>query len=178
MKTPISHLSDLSACREATDWVKSTKCKSLESAWLKCERVDWMLWYVGKKAGPVGSESRIKLVLIACECAELVLPIFEKEYPKDDRPRKAIEAARAYALKPSEETRVAANAAANAAAPASSLASFHAASLAVAHAAALAASNAASLAASNSSSSASISSHLRLVSSAAILLGSVIKCLT
>jgi len=81
MKTPITHLSDLSACREAVDWVKSTKCRSLESAWLKCERADWLLWYVGKKAGP---------------CAELVLPIFEKEYPKDDRPRKAIEAARAF----------------------------------------------------------------------------------
>jgi hypothetical protein len=111
MKTPISHLTDLYACRDAVEWVKSTKCRSLESAWLKCARADWMLWYAGKKAGPVGSESRLKLVLIACECAELVLPIFEKAYPKDDRPRKAIEAARAYALNPSKETAYAANAA-------------------------------------------------------------------
>ena len=97
MKTPISHLTDLDACRDAVEWVKVSKCRSLETAWLKCERADWMIWYAGKKAGPVGSESRLKLVLIACECAELVLPIFEKAYPKDDRPRKAIEAARAYA---------------------------------------------------------------------------------
>lgn len=35
--------------------------------------------------------------LFAADCAERVLPIFEKEYPNDDRPRKAIEAARACA---------------------------------------------------------------------------------
>ena len=35
--------------------------------------------------------------LFAADCAERVLPIFEKERPHDDRPRKAIEAARAYA---------------------------------------------------------------------------------
>jgi len=36
-------------------------------------------------------------VLWAADCAEHVLPYFEKEYPKDDRPRKAIEAGRAWA---------------------------------------------------------------------------------
>lgn len=35
--------------------------------------------------------------LFACECAERVLPIFERERPDDDRPRKVIEAARKYA---------------------------------------------------------------------------------
>jgi len=64
MKTPISHLTDLDACSDAVIWVKSTKCRSLESAWLKCDRADWMLWYAGKKAGPVGSESSLKLVLM------------------------------------------------------------------------------------------------------------------
>jgi hypothetical protein len=34
--------------------------------------------------------------LYAADCAERVLPIFEKERPDDDRPRKVIEAARAY----------------------------------------------------------------------------------
>ncbi len=37
------------------------------------------------------------LVLWAADCAEHVLPYFEKEYPKDDRPRKAIEVARSWA---------------------------------------------------------------------------------
>ncbi len=34
--------------------------------------------------------------LFAADCAERVLPIFEKEHPGDDRPRKAIAAVRAY----------------------------------------------------------------------------------
>ena len=37
------------------------------------------------------------LVLWAADCAEHVLPYFEKECPGDDRPRKAIEAGRAWA---------------------------------------------------------------------------------
>ncbi len=35
--------------------------------------------------------------LFAADCAEHVLPIFEAKRPNDDRPRKAIEAARAFA---------------------------------------------------------------------------------
>ena len=35
--------------------------------------------------------------LFAADCAEHVLPIFEKQYPNDDRPRKAIYAARDFA---------------------------------------------------------------------------------
>ena len=36
------------------------------------------------------------LVLWAVECAEHVLPYFEERYPKDNRPRKALEAGRAW----------------------------------------------------------------------------------
>lgn len=36
------------------------------------------------------------LVLWAADCAEHVLPYCEEKYPKDDRPRKAIEAAKAW----------------------------------------------------------------------------------
>ena len=36
------------------------------------------------------------LALWAADCADHVLPYFEEKYPKDDRPRKAIEAARAW----------------------------------------------------------------------------------
>jgi hypothetical protein len=32
----------------------------------------------------------------AADCAERVLPFFEKEFPKDDRPRKALKACRAW----------------------------------------------------------------------------------
>ena len=39
-----------------------------------------------------------ELRLFACQCARRVLPIFEEKYPEDDRPRKAIKAAEAFAL--------------------------------------------------------------------------------
>ena len=35
--------------------------------------------------------------LFACDCAALVLPIYEKEYPDDKRPRKCIKVARKFA---------------------------------------------------------------------------------
>jgi hypothetical protein len=37
------------------------------------------------------------LVLWATDCAEHVLPYFEEKYPKDNRPRNALEAGRAWA---------------------------------------------------------------------------------
>ncbi|MFA5135005.1 MAG: putative immunity protein [Patescibacteria group bacterium] len=36
------------------------------------------------------------IALRAADCAERVLPYFEKKRPKDDRPREAIKAARAW----------------------------------------------------------------------------------
>jgi len=41
-------------------------------------------------------ENQKLLALWAADCAEHVLPYFEEEYPKDTRPRKAVEAARAW----------------------------------------------------------------------------------
>ena len=51
-------------------------------------------------------------VQYAVFAAELVLPIFERKYPDDKRPRTAIEAAKNYIKKPCEETKNAAGAAA------------------------------------------------------------------
>ena len=62
--------------------------------------------------------------LYAADCAERVLPIFERECPNDDRPRKAIEAARAFAYGEIDD---AALAAAGAAAGAAALAAARAA---------------------------------------------------
>ena len=42
-----------------------------------------------------GKDKEIRLM--AADFAELVLPIYEKEYPDDDRPRKAMQAARDFA---------------------------------------------------------------------------------
>ena len=93
MKTPLTHLSELSACDPAVAWVRESKPESLEAAWLVCERGDWMLWYAGKKAGPVGDEKRKRLVLATCACVRLALPIWERCYPKDKRVRDCIETA-------------------------------------------------------------------------------------
>jgi len=51
----------------------------------------------------------------ACLCAEGVLHLFEQDHPQDDRPRKAIEAARRWLAEPTEANRQAADAAADAA---------------------------------------------------------------
>ena len=66
-------------------------------------------------------------VALAVYCAESVLPIFEKYYPKDDRPRKAIEAAKsgiaaAYAAAAADDAAYAAARAADAAARAAAAA--------------------------------------------------------
>ena len=87
-------LGKLGACNEAVEWARG---KFLIEAWETCERADWMLWLVGHMCGTDGWPTRQDIVLVACLCAETALPFFEKKYPNDDRPRKAIEAARAWA---------------------------------------------------------------------------------
>ena len=50
-------------------------------------------------------------VALAIFCAELVIDIFEKEYPDDKRPREAIKAAKKWLKNPTEKNRAAADAA-------------------------------------------------------------------
>jgi hypothetical protein len=77
-------LIELDACEEARVWAEG---KSLAKAWNTCERGDWMLWLAGRLC------DRKIVVLAACDCAELSL----KHVPEgEDRPRKAIETARAW----------------------------------------------------------------------------------
>ncbi len=66
---------------------------------------------------PIETINDVTLRLFAADCAESVLHLFEAKQPEDDRPRKAIEAARAYALgQINDAARDAARAAARAAA--------------------------------------------------------------
>jgi hypothetical protein len=44
----------------------------------------------------VNRSNHRKLAIWAADCADRVLPYFEEKYPDDDRPRKAIEAVRAW----------------------------------------------------------------------------------
>lgn len=80
----------LGACSEGREWIKG---KSLQEFWDTCERADWMLWLLGKQLGKKGWPDRKTLVLLACLCAETALKFVPKG---EDRPRKAIETARAW----------------------------------------------------------------------------------
>jgi hypothetical protein len=44
----------------------------------------------------VGKTDHKTLTVWACDCAERALPYFENKYPQDNRPRRAIEAGRAW----------------------------------------------------------------------------------
>jgi hypothetical protein len=67
----LKKLEKLRPCSHALDWAKGFD--TAQAAWDACERGDWMLWLLGKKAGKPGSAKRKKLVLAACKCARLAL---------------------------------------------------------------------------------------------------------
>ena len=71
---------------------------------------NWANWLVARCLSRKGA------IAYAIHAAESVLMIFEGEYPKDDRPRKAIEAAKAVLLDDSPENREKAASAAHSAA--------------------------------------------------------------
>jgi len=78
---------------------------------LESNGLDDALWVLGHCKETKERDKAIRL--FACDCAERVLPIFEKEHPKDKRPRKAIEVSRSYANgEATQEQRAAARAAA------------------------------------------------------------------
>ena len=107
-------LAESRACAKAVAWAKG---KSLAVVWKTCKRAVWMLWLVGNMVGKEGWPTRQTVVLAVCDCAETSLPIFEKKYPGDKRPRVAIETPRTWCEGKAtiEQVRVAANAASAAA---------------------------------------------------------------
>ena len=129
-----TELQNLKACLDAVDWVGR---KSLKTAWAKCERGDWMLWYAHR----AGVDRKL-LVLAACDCASTAL-----QYVPDGelRPALAIQAARDWCAG-TGTARAAAGAAARAAAEAARAAAW-ATARAAAWAAAWAAARAAARAA-------------------------------
>jgi len=94
---------------------------------------------IAKHAKQFDDQEHRLLTVWASDCAEHVLPYFEETYPEDNRPRKAIEAARAWergdlpmvdARKAAFASHAAARAANNAAAQAAARAAGHAAATA------------------------------------------------
>ena len=97
-------LREIDACGNAVRWLGD---RTLSQAWSECERPDWMLWLCGKMSDQPGWPTRQHIVLIACDIAESVLPIFERRYPADKRPRTAIEIARRWVSGEANEVRAA-----------------------------------------------------------------------
>jgi len=102
-------LESLTACEEAIRWYND---KDSKEAWASCERGEWLLWIAAEL-----SVDRKLIVLAACDCAEQSLYLI----PEEERPKMAIETARAWtrgevSLGELETAYVAANAVANAAA--------------------------------------------------------------
>jgi hypothetical protein len=100
-------------CAAGYKWALDNNIASLAEAFAKLERGDWWLWLADAYEVKL---DKPRLVTFAADCAERVLPKFEERYPDDKRPRKALEAARAWVTCPSPETRTATYAATDAAA--------------------------------------------------------------
>jgi hypothetical protein len=82
-------------CYDALKWAENYTTP--EDAWRECKRGDWMLWILGRLSGPPEGDSRKKLVLCACECARIALPLFERRWPGDNRVRKCLDTAERWA---------------------------------------------------------------------------------
>jgi len=97
------------ACDEAIEWLATLPSSAtLTDVWTSCERGDWMLWLAA-----ASGIDRCRVVEATCDCAETVLVHVP---PGEERPARALAAARAWAR---GEAKVGCEAAARAAARAS-----------------------------------------------------------
>ena len=85
----------LGACRDAVEWAATQP--SYAEAWETCQRGDWLLWLLGRVAGPFGSPSHREIVGAVSACARTALPIFEAAVPGDGRVRACLDLLDRYA---------------------------------------------------------------------------------
>ena len=112
MKITLKMLEDMGACVDGKEWFIKSKKRTLKSiipALLKENHADYARWLLSRLM------TQPQRVLWACYSVELIAPLFEKQYPNDKRPRKAIAAARAWLISAYVAANAAASAAANAA---------------------------------------------------------------
>jgi len=88
-------------CDEAVEWINEQGTKDvfeLIERLYKSEVKDkyiWLSWAI-----PRLLKTKKDRVMFSVYCAELVLPMFEREYPNDKRPRQAIQAAKNWIKNP------------------------------------------------------------------------------
>ena len=130
------------ACSSGMSWVTENKLiglapKEFIDTLMSNDKFGWANWLIVRL---MNKKQKVQYAIFA---AEQVLYIFEKKYPGDLRPRKAIEAAKEYLTHPFIKTKRAAYAAATAAAYAADAAYAAATAADAAYAAAYAATAAA-----------------------------------
>ncbi len=114
MKITKKWLKEQTACQNGIDWVAANKLIGLESKafvqrLIKADKLDWANWLITQIM------KKKQCVIYAVYAAEQVIGIYEKQYPKDNRLRQAIEAAKACIANPSKANNSAAWAACSAA---------------------------------------------------------------
>jgi hypothetical protein len=110
-KLTLEWLRKKDACTEGIEWFEKQEDKNPISILKKLSKYkyDWSNWLVVEL---LRKEGKIKYAINA---AELVLNIFEKKYPNDERPREAIKAAKKMIKNKKNKSAAAAYAAAYAA---------------------------------------------------------------
>jgi len=73
-------ISSFRPCDKAKTFLEKYQEGEEQKAWDECERGDWMLWLLGKLAGPPDSVSRKRLVKAALACARLAPAIENPEF--------------------------------------------------------------------------------------------------
>jgi hypothetical protein len=106
MKITLEFLKKHDACKEGIEFFKKELITAKKL--IKCKKYKWAYWGITRI---LNKTNNIKFAIYV---AESVVFLFEKKYPEDNRPQKAIEAAKNY-LKDKNAAANAANAAANAA---------------------------------------------------------------
>jgi hypothetical protein len=119
MKITKRWLKKWDACDDEYEWYIAQKTEDAEKLYrvsLKEKKYSAINWVIARKLKKI---DRVRYALYA---AKQVIDVFEKKYPKDDRPRKAIEAAENYIRRPSSEAAAAASSSSSYAAYASAAA--------------------------------------------------------
>ena len=80
------YLENFDACFDSIEW--AGKRRTGKAAWLACPRADWLLWLAGR----IGIDNNL-IIFAACDIAESVLHFVPEN---EDRPKKAIKAARSF----------------------------------------------------------------------------------